>query len=160
MPRKPQLPPPGPLHILPSAHKLKDDTMILPIDFAPGPTYKDRKAGRSETPQGGLRPYVPTRPGHIPLASSYDDLAAMPSPHALRKSGTYTALDFAPPPRFRNAETASDAGSIRSNRTGVSAAHAYNIRTGGYRVSRLPPGTVGTVEDITSNLKPTWDMKR
>ncbi|KAL2359053.1 hypothetical protein RJZ56_008114 [Blastomyces dermatitidis] len=159
MPRKPQLPPPGPLHILPSAHKLKDDTMILPIDFAPGPTAKERKAGRSETRQGGLRPYVPVRPAHIPLASSYDDLAAVPSPHALRKSGTYTALDFAPPPRFRNAETASDSGSIRSNRTGVSAAHAYNIRAGGYRVSRLPPEAVGTVQDITSNLKPTWDMK-
>ncbi|OAX78212.1 hypothetical protein ACJ72_07484 [Emergomyces africanus] len=160
IPRKPQLPPPGPLHILPSAHKLKDDTMILPIDFAPGPTSKDRRAGRPETPQGGLRPYLPVRPANISLASSYDDLAAMPSPHALRKSGTYTALDFAPPPRFRNAETASDSGSIRSNRTGVSAAHAYHIRNGAYRVSRLPPETVGTVEDITSNLKPTWGMER
>ncbi|OJD10047.1 hypothetical protein AJ78_08783 [Emergomyces pasteurianus Ep9510] len=160
MPRNPQLPPPGPLHILPSAHKLKDDTMILPIDFAPGPTSKDRRAGRPETPQGGLRPYIPVRPANISLASSYDDLAAMPSPHALRKSGTYTALDFAPPPRFRNAETSSDSGSVRSIRTGVSAAQAYHIRNGAYRISRLPPETVGTVEDITSNLKPTWGMER
>ncbi|EEH08676.1 conserved hypothetical protein [Histoplasma capsulatum G186AR] len=159
MPQKPQLRPPGPLHVLPSAHKLKDDTMVLPIDYAPGPTASDRRAGRSGTPRGGLRPYVPVRAANIALASSYDDLAAMPSPHALRKSSTFTALDFAPPPRFRNAETASDAGSIRSNRTGVSAAHAYHIRNGGYRISRLPPETVGTVEDITSNLKPTWDMK-
>ncbi|PGH28688.1 hypothetical protein GX50_08568 [[Emmonsia] crescens] len=160
MPQKHQLPPPGPLHILPSAHKLKDDTMILPIDFAPGPTSRDRRAGRPETPQGGLRPYIPVHPANISLASSYDDLAAMPSPHALRRSGTYTALDFAPPPRFRNAETASDSGSIRSNRTGVSAAQAYHIRNGAYRISRLPPETVGTVEDITSNLKPKWGMER
>ncbi|PGG95788.1 hypothetical protein AJ79_09874 [Helicocarpus griseus UAMH5409] len=156
MPRKP-MPPPAPLHVLPTPHKLKDDT-FLPIDFAPPPTSKDRRAGRPETPQGGLRPYTPNLPAHIPLASSYDDLAAMPSPHALRKSGTFTALDFAPPPRFRNAETASDAGSIRSNRTGVSAAHSYNIRTGAYRVSRLPAETVGTKADITSNLRPKWDL--
>jgi hypothetical protein len=72
----------------------------------------------------------------------------------------FTALDFAPPPRFRNADTASDAGSIRSNRTGVSAAHVYGVRTGAYRLSRLPQDTVGTREDITSSLRPKWDLGR
>ncbi|KMU87309.1 hypothetical protein CIHG_04754 [Coccidioides immitis H538.4] len=80
-------------------------------------------------------------------------------PHALRKSGTFTALDFVPPPRFKNADSGSDAGSIRSNRTGLSAAQSYSIRTGAYRISRLPPQTVGTKDDIISNLRPTWDMK-
>ena len=80
--------------------------------------------------------------------------------HALRKSGTFDNLDFAPPPRFKNVETASDAGSIHSNRTGISAAHLHNIRTGAYRVSRLPPETVGTKDDLMSNLRPSWDMRQ
>ncbi|EEP80807.1 predicted protein [Uncinocarpus reesii 1704] len=156
-PRKPQ-PPPSPLHVLPTPHKLKDDS-ITPIEFAPGTTSRERRAGRPETPHGGLKPYMLTVPAHVPLASSYDDLAILPSPHALRKSGAFTALDFVPPSRFKNSDFSSDAGSIRSNRTGISAAQAYSIRTGAYRLSRLPPQTVGTKDDIISNLKPTWDMK-
>jgi hypothetical protein len=80
--------------------------------------------------------------------------------HALRKSGTYTGLDFAPPPRFKNSDGGSDAGSIRSNRTGISNTHANNIRNGNYRVSRLPADTVGTKDDLISSLRPDWDMKR
>ncbi|KAK2782461.1 hypothetical protein FQN52_000894 [Onygenales sp. PD_12] len=157
MPRRP-MPPPAPLHVLPTPSKLTDDTMIMPIDYAPALKTKDRREGRPETPQGGLRAYHPMLPAHIPLASSYDDLSVMPSPHALRKSGTFTALDFAPPPRFRNENAASDAGSIRSNRSGVSSNHAYNIRNGAYRVSRLPQDTVGTRENLASSLRPKWDM--
>jgi hypothetical protein len=77
----------------------------------------------------------------------------------LRKSGLYTSLDFAPPARFKNSETGSDTGSIRSNRTGISAAHVHNIRAGAYRVSRLPAETVGTRDDIASTLRPKWDMR-
>lgn len=80
--------------------------------------------------------------------------------HALRKSGAFTTLDFVPPPRFKNSDTASDAGSIRSNRTGLSATQEYVIRTGAHRLSRLPAETVGTREDIMSNLHPTWGMNR
>lgn len=79
--------------------------------------------------------------------------------HALRKSGTYTNLDFAPPPRFKNTETASDAGSIRSNGTGISYTHLHNIRTGAYRISRLPVGMVGTRDDMAASLRPQWDMR-
>lgn len=107
---------------------------------------------------GGLRPYSPGVRAHTPLVSSFDDLIAMPSPHALRKSGTFTALDFAPPPRFKNQDTGSDAGSIRSNRTGISTTHANNIRMGAYRVSRLPADTVGTMDDLATSLRPKWDM--
>lgn len=79
MPRKPR-PPPAPLHELPTPHKLKEGNEVLPIDYAPAQGPRDRRAGRPETPQGGLRPYSPAVPAHTPLASSYDDLAAMPSP--------------------------------------------------------------------------------
>ena len=77
-PRK-ALPPPAALNILPSPHLLKEDSM-LPIDFAPPTNYKDRQAGRPESPRGGSRPYSPMVPAHLPLASSFDDLSVMPSP--------------------------------------------------------------------------------
>ncbi|KAL4911725.1 hypothetical protein BDW62DRAFT_207165 [Aspergillus aurantiobrunneus] len=158
-PRRPA-PPPSPLNVLPSPHLLKDDAIMTAIDFAPGTSFKDQRDGRPETPLGGLRPYSPTVRAHTPLASVFDDLAPMPSPHHLRKSGAFDNLDFAPPPRFKTQETASDAGSIRSMGTGVSTAHLNNIRNGAYRVSRLPPETVGTKDDLMSNLRPTWDMRQ
>ncbi|KAL4899163.1 hypothetical protein BDW74DRAFT_163996 [Aspergillus multicolor] len=157
-PRRPA-PPPAPLNILPSPHLLKDDSIMTAIDFAPGSNFRDQRDGRPETPLGGVRPYSPMVRAHTPLVSVFDDLAPMPSPHALRKSGAFDNLDFAPPPRFKTQDTASDAGSIRSTRTGVSAAHLQNIRNGAYRVSRLPPETVGTKDDLMSNLRPTWDVR-
>lgn len=75
----------------------------------------------------------------------------------MRKSGIYTTLEFAPPPRFKN-DTASDSGSIRSNRTGISAVHTHNIRTGAYRVSRLPADVVGTKDDLIASLRPTMNL--
>lgn len=71
----------------------------------------------------------------------------------------YMPLDFAPPPRFKNDNANSDAGSIRSNRSGISATHMHNIRAGAYRVSRLPADTVGTRDDISASLRPKWDMR-
>lgn len=78
-PRRPMAPP-APLRILPTPHLLKEDSFALPIDFAPPTSYKDRQAGRPESPLGGSRPYSPMLPAHLPLASSFDDLSAMPSP--------------------------------------------------------------------------------
>ncbi|KAI4089665.1 MAG: hypothetical protein LQ344_005236 [Seirophora lacunosa] len=156
---KPRLPPPGPLHILPSPHLLKEDSFALPIDFAPPTSYKDRQAGRPESPRGGSRPYSPMVPAHLPLASSFDDLAVMPSPHSLRKSGTFTALDFAPPPRFKSSDNGSETGSIRSNRSGMSAQQLHSIRSGAYRVSRIPKEVVGTKTEINDSLKPSWSMR-
>lgn len=77
---RPALPPPGPLRILPSPHLIKEDSFGIPIDFAPPTSYKDRQAGRPESPKGGMRPYSPMLPAHLPLASSFDDLSVMPSP--------------------------------------------------------------------------------
>lgn len=80
--------------------------------------------------------------------------------HALRKSGTFTALDFAPPPRFKNSESGSDAGSVRSGGSGMSANTLANMRAGAYRLSRIPRETVGTKDDIAAALHPNWDLKR
>ncbi|PWY63551.1 hypothetical protein BO70DRAFT_325827 [Aspergillus heteromorphus CBS 117.55] len=156
-PRKPA-PPPSPLQILPTPHMLKDESIMSAIDYAPANHFKDQREGRPETPLGGLQPFSPAVPAHSPLVSAFDELSALPSAHALRKSGFYDNLDFALPPRFKNTDTGSDAGSIRSNRTGISTTHLHNIRTGAYRVSRLPPDTVGTKDDLITNLRPKWDM--
>ncbi|KAL9006088.1 MAG: hypothetical protein Q9188_001161 [Gyalolechia gomerana] len=156
---KPRLHSPGPLLVLPSPHLLKEDSFALPIDFAPPTSYKDRQAGRPESPRGGRRPYSPMVPAHLPLASSFDDLAVMPSPHLLRKSGTFTALDFAPPPRFKSSDNGSETGSIRSNRSAMSAQQLHSIRAGAYRVSRIPKDVVGTKTEINDSLKPSWNMR-
>lgn len=80
--------------------------------------------------------------------------------HALRKSTSFTALDFAPQPRFaRSAAGSSDAGSIRSGRSNLSAAQLASIRAGAYRVSRIPKEFVGTKDDFSASLKPSWDMR-
>jgi hypothetical protein len=76
----------------------------------------------------------------------------------LRKSGTFTALDFAPPPRFRDPENASDAGSIRSNRSGMSAAGRMAVRAGANRVSKIPKEVVGTKDDIVNSLRPRMNL--
>ncbi|CAG8193754.1 unnamed protein product [Penicillium nalgiovense] len=156
-PNKP-IPPPSPLQVLPTPHMLTDDSLMTAMDFAPGNGFKDRRAGRPETPTGGVRPYTPGVRAHTPLASAFDELAVMPSPYALRKSGTFTNLDFVPPPRFKNEGAGSDAGSIRSARTVVSSHHQNNIRMGNYRVSRLPAEAVGTRDDMMATLRPKWDM--
>lgn len=78
----PHRPPPlpKPLNLLPTPHLLKEDSLAMPIDFAPPSTYKDRAAGRPESPRGGSRAFSPLVPAHLPLASSFDDLSVMPSP--------------------------------------------------------------------------------
>ncbi|MCJ1308334.1 hypothetical protein MMC25_001987 [Agyrium rufum] len=158
-------PPPMPeaLITLPTPHLLaKADVLSIPMDFAPPTTYRDRAAGRQANPKPELRPYSPAVPAHTPLASAFEELPYMPSPHHLRKSGLFTALDFAPPPRFKDREGSSDAGSIRSGRSNASArsaAQVYNIRTGAYRVSRIPKEMVGTKTDWQDSLKPTWGMR-
>jgi hypothetical protein len=89
--------------------------------------------------------------------SEHQTLISYPR-HALRKSSTFTALDFAPPSRFRNADSGSDAGSIRSNRSGMSTVQLNSIRAGAYRVSRIPKEVVGTKDDILTSLRPRLDL--
>lgn len=81
--------------------------------------------------------------------------------HMLRKSGNFTALDFAPPPKFRDpygGSNASDAGSIRSNRSGMSGTARMAVRNGAYRVSRIPKEMVGTQDDMAMSLRPSLNM--
>lgn len=54
----------------------------------------------------------------------------------------------------------SETGSIKSNRSGMSALQRDAIRAGAYRVSRLPKEFVGTQQDLAVSLKPNWDMTR
>lgn len=54
----------------------------------------------------------------------------------------------------------SDAGSIRSNRSGISTTNLSAIRGGAGRVSRLPGDTVFTQAALGNQLKPQWDMNR
>jgi hypothetical protein len=159
-PRK-NLPPPAALNTLPTPSKLRDDSFAITgaIDFAPPPTFKDQANGRSQSPMGERVPYNVHTPAHSPLIGAYDETAALPSPHLLRKSGTFTGLDFAPPRRFKDPEAMSDAGSIRSNRSGLSSKHAFALRNGAGRVSRLPGDTVFTQADLGNNLKPQWGMR-
>lgn len=77
----------------------------------------------------------------------------------LRKSNTFTNLDFAPPKKFKESDTASDAGSIRSNRSGISAVQLNALRGGAGRVSRLPGDTVFTQAAMDDQLKPSWTMR-
>ena len=77
--KKKNLPLPKPLHVLPTPHMLKDD-IILPIDFAPPGKSRERRAGTPDSLKGGLRAYSPAVPAHLPLVSSFDELAPMPSP--------------------------------------------------------------------------------
>jgi hypothetical protein len=159
-PRKP-MPPPAALNSLPTPSKLRDDSFALmgAIDFAPPQNYRDRAAGRSESPLGERRPYSPAVPAFAPVVSAFEELAAIPSPHMLRKSGTFTSLDFAPPKKFRDPDSMSDAGSIRSNRSGISTTQLGAIRNGAYRVSRIPQDVVFTKNDLASQLKPQWGMR-
>ncbi|KAG9385375.1 hypothetical protein A1F94_004922 [Pyrenophora tritici-repentis] len=78
----------------------------------------------------------------------------------MRKSGTFTALDFAPPGRIRDpaGSGASDAGSIRSNHSGISAAGRFAVRSGANRVSRIPRDVLGTKDDFALQLKPRMNL--
>lgn len=158
---KKRMPPPQALISLPTPHMLRDDSSIFSATkFAPPTTFRDRQAGRApDSPLGTSRPYSPAVMAHNPLAKSYDELPAVPSPYLLRKSGTFTSLDFAPPSRLRVDGTASDAGSIRSNRSGISAVQQHAIRGGAYRVSRIPSEMVTTKAALAAQLKPRWDMR-
>ncbi|KFA80497.1 hypothetical protein S40288_02077 [Stachybotrys chartarum IBT 40288] len=158
---KKQLPPPAALTTLPTPSKLKDDSFAIlnAIDFAPPDNFRDQAAGRSQSPLGERRAYSPQVPVSSPLVTAFDELGALPSPHVLRKSSTFTALDFAPPKKFKDADTMSDAGSIRSNRSGISAVQLTALRGGAGRVSRLPGDTVFTQASLENQLKPQWGMR-
>ena len=158
---KKKLPPPKELNSLPTPHLLREDTALImnPIDFAPPTSFRELQNGRRpDSPKGILRPYSPSVKAYSPLTPAFHELNVMPSPHQLRKSGAFTSLDFAPP-RFRSQDGgASDAGSIRSARSGISAVQMDAVRAGAYRVSRIPKEMVTTKQDLATQLRPKWDL--
>ncbi|KAF4123748.1 hypothetical protein GMORB2_6449 [Geosmithia morbida] len=158
---KKMMPPPAPLSTLPTPSKLGDDSFAIfnATDFAPPESFGNRAGGRSQSPMGERRPYSPSVPAASPLVTTYDELNALPSPHMMRKSSTFTGLDFLPPKKFGNADNASDAGSIRSNRSAISAAAQSAVRNGAGRVSRLPGDAVFTPQAMSAELKPQWGMR-
>ncbi|GAI32885.1 unnamed protein product [marine sediment metagenome] len=58
---------------------LKDDSIMMAADFAPGKNFRDQREGRPETPTGGKMPFSQGLRAHTPLASAFDDLAVIPS---------------------------------------------------------------------------------
>lgn len=164
-PPKKRAPPPRPLQGLPTPHKLKDFDSVIstPIDFAPPASFRDiQNGGVPDSPTGLSRPYSPTVRAFTPLATATDDLQVIPSPHLLRQSSTFTSLDFAPPSRAWVGDTAagSDAGSIRSARSGISAVQRDAVRAGAYRVSRIPKDVVTTQDDLANQLRPQMNLTR
>jgi len=159
-PRK-NLPPPSALNTLPTPSKLKDDSFAIfnAADFAPPESFSERARGRSQSPLGERRPYSPKVPAASPLVTTYDELNALPSPHTLRKSSTFTGLDFLPPKKFKDPDTMSDAGSIASGRSAISSTAQSAIRMGAGRVSRLPGDTIFTQQAMANELKPQWGMR-
>lgn len=160
---KKKLPPPKALTSLPTPHLLKEDTALImnPIDFAPPTTFREHQNGRRpDSPMGIQRPYSPSVKAYSPLVPAFDDLHAMPSPHHLRKSGAFMPLDFAPPSRLKipGEGAGSDAGSIRSARSGISAVQMDAVRAGAYRVSRIPKEFVTSREDLGNQLRPKMDL--
>ena len=41
----------------------------------------------------------------------------------------------------------------------MSASQIHSIRTGAYRISRIPKEVVGTKKDLMDSLKPTWAQR-
>ena len=80
-PRRP-MPPPAALNTIPTPSKLKDDSFAIfnAMEFAPPPTFRDRVAGRSESPLGERRAYSPSVASFNPTVSAFDELAPVPSP--------------------------------------------------------------------------------
>lgn len=78
----------------------------------------------------------------------------------MRKSSTFTGLDFLPPKKFQDHDNNSDAGSIRSNRSGMSSTAQSAVRMGAGRVSKLPGDTVFTQQALSNELKPQWGMRQ
>jgi hypothetical protein len=76
------MPPPAALPTLPTPSKLRDDSFAIfnAADFAPPSSYRERVAGRSESPLGERRPYSPAVPSFVPTASAFEELPSMPSP--------------------------------------------------------------------------------
>jgi hypothetical protein len=120
-----------PLNDLPTRYKL--DELASPISFSKpkrfaGPAGRDQSLPRSQSPVQVL-------------SSSWSNLQDLPTPHRLRRSGSFSSIEFAPVRKFAPSEVdAGDTGSIRS--IARTEASLMAVSAGAGRVNRLPQDIV------------------
>lgn len=120
-----------PLQPLPSRGKLDD--LASPISYSK-PRRFIGAAGRADPTN---RPASPVQV----LSSSRSNLAELPTPHRLRRSGSFSSIEFAPMRKYATSEVdAGDTGSIRS--LARTEASLMAVSAGAGRVNRLPQDLV------------------
>jgi hypothetical protein len=133
-----------PLQDLPTT-RYKLDELASPISFS--------KPRRFVGTGGRDSPARPASPAQV-LSSSWSNLAELPVPHRLRRSGSFSSLDFAPVRKFAPSEVdAGDTGSIRS--FARTEANLMAVSAGAGRVDRLPHDLVPMGKSgAMTNLRP------
>jgi len=121
-----------PLNDLPAA-RYKLDDLASPISFSK-PRRFVGSAGRASPMDR------PASPAQV-LGSSWSHLSELPVPHRLRRSGSFSSIDFAPVRKYAGSEVdAGDTGSIRS--LARTEASLMAVSAGSGRVNRLPQDLV------------------
>ena len=121
-----------PLNDLPSA-RYKLDDLASPISFSK-PRRFAGSAGRASPVNR------PASPAQV-LNSSWSHLSELPVPHRLRRSGSFSSIEFAPVRKYAGSEVdAGDTGSIRS--LARTEASLMAVSAGAGRVNRLPQDLV------------------
>ena len=134
-----------PLNDLP-AERYKLDDLTSPISFS--------KPRRFVGVGGRASPINrPASPAQV-LSSSWSHLAELPVPHRLRRSGSFSSIEFAPVRKYAPSEVdAGDTGSIRS--LARTEASLMAVSAGAGQISRLPQDLVPMGKaGALSNLRP------
>jgi len=134
-----------PLNNLPT-ERYKIDDLASPISFS-----KPRRFAGSASPINR-----PASPAQV-LSSSWSNLSDLPVPHRLRRSGSFSSIEFAPVRKYAASEVdAGDTGSIRSIRSlARTEASLMAVSAGAGRVNRLPQDLVPVGKaGALSNLRP------
>jgi hypothetical protein len=131
-----------PLTNLPSA-RYKLDDLASPISFS--------KPRRFVGTGGQASPINrPASPAQV-LSSSWSHLSELPVPHRLRRSGSFSSIDFAPARKYAPSELdAGDTASIRSL-----ARTEASLMAGAGRINRLPQDLVPVGKSgVMASLRP------
>jgi hypothetical protein len=120
-----------PLKSLPTRDKLDD--LSSPISYAKPRRFMGASGAASPIPRSAS-------PANV-LSSSYLQLADLPVPHRLRRSGSFSSIDFAPMRKYAGSEVdAGDTASIRSFARTEQSLMAVSAGAG--RINRLPQDVV------------------
>jgi hypothetical protein len=137
----------APLSDLPAV-RYKLDDLASPISFS-----KPRRFVGS----GGSPVIRPASPAQV-LSSSWSQLAELPVPHRLRRSGSFSSIEFAPTRKYAASEVdAGDTGSIRSFARTEASLRAVSAGAG--RINRLPQALVpmGKASTLTTLRPQNYD---